>query len=249
MRAAVWILAIARDRESWWYHNKPSLGSAILLGLLMAPRSCSDVFGSGEHFNPRCTAGIILPYYRYLRPGQLLLRHWSTPTDSPVFGESIVPRWPASSSSLPLQLRFYGQVQFDNRAKCMTATADGVPLPDSQKRPARHRVAARTDVPRLPVVRINFTEPTSYLWVHGGIRLFMGAKVPCTSPCPIGYRNHWHGSRSGGPMVVRAMRFDSMNKSPGHQLWEENTNTSSRISAIRLQKSRLCPAMHGLYRA
>ena len=178
------ILAIARDRESWWYRNKPYLGSAILLGLLMAPEFLWRYSGLADiqsamyrwHYYPILTVLAIWAAF-------VAIRHRN---GQPSFRRINSAQLACIVIVVALAAALYGQVQFDklrevrrdrNFYACLLIRRSALHTIELRHGQTSHG-SQSSDQP---------TEPTSYYARHGGIGLFMGAKAACTSPCPIRY--------------------------------------------------------------
>jgi spermidine synthase len=182
--ALLGILAIACDRESWWYRNKPYLGGAILLGLFIAPEFLWRYTGLADiqmimyrwHYYPLLLALAIVV-------GVVTLRTWN--------GESRFRRWngaqlAAVSIVVALAASLYGQMWFDQLREVRRDRNFYAAL--LIRKSALHTIELRhgqtshgsqsSDQP---------TEPTSYYARHRGIGLFMEARAVCTSPCPLRY--------------------------------------------------------------
>ncbi len=89
------------------------------------------------------------------------------------------------------------------------------------------------------------TEPTSYYARHRGIGLFMEAKATCTSPCPVSYGiiGMGVGTLAAYGRPGDTFRFYELNPQIIGYSTGPKAFPISRISATRLQKSRLCRAM------
>src|SRR5580704_8184976 len=182
--ALLGILAIAHDRESWWYRNKPYLGGAILLGLFIAPEFLWRYAG---------LADIQMLMYRWhyyavllalaIVAGAIMLRTWdSEPRFRPLNGAQLA----AVSIVIALAASLYGQMQFDKLREVRRDRNFYAAL--LIRRSALNTIELRhgqtshgSQSSSQPM------EPTSYYARHRGVGLFMEAKAACASPCPIRY--------------------------------------------------------------
>jgi hypothetical protein len=178
------IFAIARDRESWWYRNKPYLGGAILLGLFIAPEFLWRYAG---------LADIQMTMYRWhyyavllalaIVTGAVTLRTWN---NEPRFRRLNGAQLAAVSVVIALAASLYGQVQFDklrqvrrdrNFYAALMIRRSGLHTIELRHGQTSHGFQS-SDQP---------TEPTSYYARHRGIGLFMERKTACVPPCPLRY--------------------------------------------------------------
>jgi hypothetical protein len=178
------IFAIACDRESWWYRNKPYLGGAILVGLLMAPEFLWRYSGLADiqfamyrwHYYPILTVLAIWAAF-------VAIRHRN---GQPSFRRINSAQLACIVVVVALAASLYGQVQFDKLREVRRDRNFYAAL--LIRRSALHTIELRhgqtshgsqsSDQP---------TEPTSYYARHSGSGLFMEAKAACTSPCPVRY--------------------------------------------------------------
>ena len=115
--ALLGILAIAHDRESWWYRNKPYLGGAILLGLFIAPEFLWRYAGLADiemvmyrwHYYPLLLALAIVV-------GVVTLRTWNRESR---FRRLNGAQLAAISIVVSLAASLYGQCSLTNFAKCV----------------------------------------------------------------------------------------------------------------------------------
>jgi signal transduction histidine kinase len=178
------IFAIARDRDSWWYHNKPYLGGAMLLGLFLAPDFLWRYSGLADiqmvmyrlHYYPLLLALAIVV-------GVVTLRTWNRES---MFRRLNGAQLAATLIVVALAASLYGQMQFDKLREVRRDRNFYAAL--LIRRSALHTIELRhgqtshgsqsSDQPN---------EPMSYYARHRGIGLFMEAKAACVPPCSFRY--------------------------------------------------------------
>jgi hypothetical protein len=178
------IVAIARDRQSWWYWNKPYLGSAILLGLFVAVEFLSRYSRLADiqelmyrwHYYPLLTALAVWAAFVAIR----------NRNKQPVFRRINSAQLASVAVVIALAASLYAQVQFDKLREVRRDRNFYAAL--LIRRSALHTIELRhgqtshgsqsSDRP---------LEPTSYYSRHRGIGLFMEAKAACSTPCPLRY--------------------------------------------------------------
>jgi hypothetical protein len=175
------IVAVGRDRQSWWYWNKPYLGGAILLGLLLTPEfewryaRLADIQDTMHrwHYYPLLTILAVWVAFTILRnrDRKLEYRRFNSARLASV---AIVAALAAS---------LYGQVQFDKFREVhrdrnfyaslliRKSTLHSIELRHGQT----SHGSQSSDQPR---------EPTVYYSRHRGIGLFMEEEAECMAPCP-----------------------------------------------------------------
>jgi hypothetical protein len=179
------MLAVARDRQSWWYWNNPYLGSVILVGLFLAPEFLSRYSGLA-----------MIPYTMYrwhYYPLLTALAIWTgfitlTNRDKPLRYRRINSAQLASIVIIAaLSVVLYEQVQFD-RYHEIRRDRNFYGALMIKKRGALHSVELRHgqtphgfqsyDQPR---------EPTYYFSRHSGVGLLLDAQAACSAPCSHHY--------------------------------------------------------------
>ena len=178
------IFAIARDRESWWYRNKPYLGSTILLALFMAPEFLWRYAGLADiqsamyrwHYYPLLTALAIWAV-------SVAIKNRNTQASyRPINSAQLA----SVAIIVALAASLYGQVQFDKLREVRRDRNFYASL--LIRRSALHTIELRHgQTSHGSQSSVQPTEPTSYYARHRGIGLFMEAKAACTSPCPLRY--------------------------------------------------------------
>jgi hypothetical protein len=178
------IFALARDRQSWWYLNKPYLGSVILLVLFLMPEvlwryaRLADIQDTMYrwHYYPLLTIFAVWV-------GFVTFRNRNRQT---VYRQFNSAQLASVAMVAALAAALYGQVQFDklrevrrdrNFYAALMIRRSGLHTIELRHGQTSHGFQS-SDQP---------TEPTSYYARHRGIGLFMEAKATCTSPCPVSY--------------------------------------------------------------
>jgi hypothetical protein len=180
------MVALAQDRQSWWYWNRPYVSGVILLGLFLAPEFVSRYAGLAAipmtmynwHYYPLLTILAVWVGFITIRNGKQPPKYQRL--NSAQLGSIAVVA--ALCASL------YGQVQFDKYLAIRRDRNFYAALMLSKRGNAMHSVELRHgqtlhgyqsyDQPR---------EPTSYYSRHRGMGLFMEAKAVCTPPCSLRY--------------------------------------------------------------
>jgi hypothetical protein len=178
------IFAVASDRQSWWYWNKPYLGNAILLGLFVMPEILWRYAGLADiqdtmyrwHYYPSLT---ILAVW----VGFVMFRNRNR---QPVYRQFNSAQFASVAMVAALAAALYGQVQFDrlhevrrDRNFYAALMIRGSTLHTIELRHGQTSHGSQSsDQP---------TEPISYYARHRGIGLFMGEKTACLPPCPLRY--------------------------------------------------------------
>jgi hypothetical protein len=178
------IFAISRDRQSWWYCNKPYLGSAILLGLFMAPEflwryaRLADIQEAMYHWH----------YYPLL----MALAVWAgfaalrNRNKQPSYRQINSAQLASVAIVFALAASLYGQVQFDRLREVHRDRNFYAAL--LIRRSTLHSIELRHGQTSHGFQSFDQpTEPTSYYARHRGIGLFMEGKAACLPPCPLRY--------------------------------------------------------------
>jgi hypothetical protein len=175
------ILAVARDRRSWWYWNRPSVGGAIILGLFLAPEFVSRYAGLATipdamyrlHYYPLLTVlavsvGCVTllgrnhpPKYRRVNGAQLA----------------------SFLVVVTLSVALHQQIQFDKYlavrrdrnfyAALMIKKGGGIHSLELRHGQTMHGYQS-SDQPR---------EPSTYFSRDSGIGLLLGGQGVCSPPC------------------------------------------------------------------
>jgi spermidine synthase len=180
------ILAIARDRQSWWYWNRPYLGGAILLGLLLALEFVSRYAGLAMipitmyrwHYYPLLTVLALCVGFITLRSGKTL----------PKYRRLNGAQLATIAVVVALGVALYEQVQFD---KYLAIRRD-------RNFYAAVMLRKQGSVVRSIELRHGQTthgyqlydrpkEPTAYFSRHSGVGLLLDSKAACLQPCPRRY--------------------------------------------------------------
>jgi hypothetical protein len=173
--------AAARDRQSWWYWNKPYLGGAILLGLFLAPEfvwryaRLADIqdYMHRWHYYPSLT--ILATWVAFVT--------LQNRNRKPAYQRFNGAQFASVAIVAALAASLYEQVQFDKLREVRRDRNFYASL--LIRRSTLHSIELRhgqtshgsqsSDQPR---------EPTAYYSRHRGIGLFMEEESECTPPCP-----------------------------------------------------------------
>ncbi|MGA8023030.1 MAG: hypothetical protein WCC18_14880 [Candidatus Acidiferrales bacterium] len=177
------IVALARDRESWWYCNRPYVSSSILLGLLLAPE-----------FIARYAGLAMIPvtmYHWHYYPALTVLAVWAgfvtlrSRNKPPMYRRLNAAQFAALAVVAALSISLYAQVQFDkylairrdrNFYAAMMLRRKGTGLKSIELRHGQISHGYQLyDQPK---------EPTAYYTRNSGVGLLLDGLAACHQPCP-----------------------------------------------------------------
>jgi spermidine synthase len=179
------MLAVARDRRSWWYWNRPFVSGTILLGLFVAPEFVSRYAGWATipdamyrwHYYPLLTVLAVSVVCVTLRGRN------HPPEYRRVNGAQLASVLVVAALSLAL----YQQVQFDKYlavrrdrnfyAALMIKKGGGLHSLELRHGQTMHGYQS-FDQPK---------EPTTYFSRDSGIGLLLAGQGACSQPCPRRY--------------------------------------------------------------
>jgi spermidine synthase len=180
------MLALARDRQSWWYWNKPYIGSAILLGLVLslefvaryARLAMIPITMYRWHYYPVLTVLAVWVAFITLRSGKRLAKYRRF--NSAQLAAIVVV--------LALCAALYGQVQFDKylairrdrnfyAAVMIREEGSGHTAIELRHGQTTHGY----QLYRQP------GEPTTYYSHRSGVGLLLDTEAACLRPCPRRY--------------------------------------------------------------
>ena len=181
------MVALAQDRESWWYWNRPYVSAVILLGLFLAPDFISRYAGLAAipmamynwHYYPLLMISAVWV-------GFITIRYAKRPPEYRRFNRAQLA-WITVLAALCASL--YGQVQFDKHLAIRRDRNFYAALMLSKRGNSGHSIELRHgqtlhgyqsyDQPQ---------EPTSYYSRHSGVGLLLdGQAAACPQPCPRRY--------------------------------------------------------------
>jgi spermidine synthase len=204
--ALLGMVALVRDRQSWWYCNKAYVGSAILLGLLLTPEFISRYAG---------LATIPVTMYRWhYYPALTVLAVWAgfdtfrSAKKEPQYRRFNVAQFAALAVVAALSASLYAQVQFDkylairrdrNFYAAMMLRRKGTGLKSIELRHGQTSHGYQLyDQPK---------EPTAYYTHNSGVGLLLDGLAVCHQPC-----SHRYGiiGMGVGTLAVYAHPGDTM---------------------------------------
>jgi spermidine synthase len=180
------LLAVARDRHSWWYWNKPYMGSAILLGLVLSLEFVSRYAGLAMipvtmyhwHYYPVLTVMAVWVGFITLR----------SRTTRPKYRRLNGAQLASMVVVAALCITLYEQVQFDKH------------LAIRRDRNFYAAVMLRKKTSALKSIELRHgqtthgyqfygqpEEPTAYYSRRSGVGLLLDGQAACLEPCPRRY--------------------------------------------------------------
>jgi hypothetical protein len=183
---ALAMLAVALDRESWWYWNRAYVGAAILLGLVLAPEFVSRYTVQAMipitmyrwHYYPVLTGVALLVGFIVLRNRGKL----------PKFQRFNSAQLASIAIVVALCAALYEQVQFDKYLAIRRDRNFYAAVMLKKKGAAVNSIELRHgqtthgyqffDRPK---------EPTAYFSHRSGVGLLLDAESTCVQPCPRRY--------------------------------------------------------------
>ncbi len=180
------LAAIARDRQSWWYWNKPYMSSAILLGLVLALEFVSRYAGLAMipvtmyrwHYYPVLTVLAVWVGFITLRSGNR----------PPKYRRLNSAQFVSIAIAAVLCVALYEQVQFDkylairrdrNFYAALMLKKRGLGLSSIELR--HGQTTHGFQIYNQP------KEPTAYFSRSSGVGLLLDGQAPCLPPCSRRY--------------------------------------------------------------
>ncbi|MFZ3333499.1 MAG: hypothetical protein WA197_22865 [Candidatus Acidiferrales bacterium] len=177
------LVALARDRESWWYYNRAYVSSAILLGLLLAPEFIARYAGLAMipvtmyhwHYYPMLTVMAVWVGFVTLRSGK----------KPPIYRRLNTAQFAALAVVAALSASLYAQVHFDkylairrdrNFYAAMMLRRKGTGLKSIELR--HGQTSHGYQLYNQP------KEPTAYYTRNSGVALLLDGLAACQQPCP-----------------------------------------------------------------